>query len=418
MGCILPGYRLSRKEFEDLWDKCIFVFDANVLLDLYSYTSKVREEIVDTIRKLSSRVWIPHQAAFEYYNNRERVKKRQEDNYKFLSNIILDYPDYIKKKIKEKKEIDEYNSIYELKEELINKFTDDFPRIKKELMLISEKYTDLKDLSSIDTCIEKLFCGKVGKPYSLRYLEEICKEGLLRYSLELPPGFEDKDDPDKKGIQIYGDLILWRQIIEMAKERKLPVIFITNEQKRDWWWKPPSSRQIGPRPELVSEFNLATNELFYMYPLDEFLTYSNKYLKTSIKSEFISEIKEHRIEEGSQAETIKELRQSLYPSLAQYQELQNTARKLISPVLVQYLEQQENLKKMVSPALVQYLEQQENIKKMISPVLVQYLEQQEALKKSLCSEVPESKKKETLRSPESSKKFNKKSSDSESSEKH
>jgi hypothetical protein len=98
MDCILPGYKLSSKEFDDLWNKCIFVVDANVLLDLYSYSSKVRKEIIKTFRKVSSRIWIPHQVALEYYDNKERIKKRQEDNYKFLVNIIIDYPDYIEKK--------------------------------------------------------------------------------------------------------------------------------------------------------------------------------------------------------------------------------------------------------------------------------------------------------------------------------
>lgn len=200
--------------------------------------------------------------------------------------------------------------------------------------------------------------------------------GLLRYSQELPPGFEDKDNPEKKGIKIYGDLILWFQIIDMAKEKKLPVILVTNETKKDWWWKPPSSKQIGPRPELISEFNRNTKEIFYMYALDKFLMYSNKYLKTSIKKEYIEEVEEHRTEEESKAQEIEDLRQS---------------------------------------AFSHYLEQQENMKKLISPALTCYTKQQESIKKSLLPDMSETAKpKKTLRSLKSSRKLDEKAGEKNS----
>jgi hypothetical protein len=218
--------------------------------------------------------------------------------------------------------------------------------------------------------------------------------GLLRYSQELPPGFEDKDNPEKKGIKIYGDLILWFQIIDMAKEKKLPVILVTNETKKDWWWKPPSSKQIGPRPELISEFNRNTKEIFYMYALDKFLMYSNKYLKTSIKKEYIEEVEEHRTEEESKAQEIEDLRQSAFSH---------------------YLEQQENMKKLISPAIADYLMQQENMKKLISPALTCYTKQQESIKKSLLPDMSETAKpKKTLRSLKSSRKLDEKAGEKNS----
>jgi hypothetical protein len=236
--------------------------------------------------------------------------------------------------------------------------------------------------------------------------------GLLRYSQELPPGFEDKDNPEKKGIKIYGDLILWFQIIDMAKEKKLPVILVTNETKKDWWWKPPSSKQIGPRPELISEFNRNTKEIFYMYALDKFLMYSNKYLKTSIKKEYIEEVEEHRTEEESKAQEIEDLRQSAF---SHYLEQQENMKKLISPAIADYLMQQENMKKLISPAFADYLVQQENMKKLISPALTCYTKQQESIKKSLLPDMSETAKpKKTLRSLKSSRKLDEKAGEKNS----
>ncbi len=248
----------------------------------------------------------------------------------------------------------------------------------------------------------------------------------LRYSQELPPGFEDKDNPEKKGIKIYGDLILWFQIIDMAKEKKLPVILVTNETKKDWWWKPPSSKQIGPRPELISEFNRNTKEIFYMYALDKFLMYSNKYLKTSIKKEYIEEVEEHRTEEESKAQEIEDLRQSAF---SHYLEQQENMKKLISPAIADYLMQQENMKKLISPAFADYLVQQENMKKLISPAFAEqenmkklispaltcYTKQQESIKKSLLPDMSETAKpKKTLRSLKSSRKLDEKAGEKNS----
>ena len=39
-----PGYyRPTEAEFRRLWDKCIFVLDANVLLNLYRYSEETRK---------------------------------------------------------------------------------------------------------------------------------------------------------------------------------------------------------------------------------------------------------------------------------------------------------------------------------------------------------------------------------------
>jgi len=80
MDCILPSYRLSSEEFDYLWNKCVFVVDTNVLLDLYSYSSEVRKEIIETFEKVSDRIMDFHtKLTLEYYDNKERIKKNQEE---------------------------------------------------------------------------------------------------------------------------------------------------------------------------------------------------------------------------------------------------------------------------------------------------------------------------------------------------
>jgi len=42
----------------------------------------------------------------------------------------------------------------------------------------------------------------------------------------------------------FGDLIIWKEMIEKAKAEKRPIIFVTDDGKSDWWHI-HSSRQKG-----------------------------------------------------------------------------------------------------------------------------------------------------------------------------
>jgi hypothetical protein len=77
MKSTFPGYyRPSADEFKALWDEAIFVFDANVLLGLYTYHESTTNEFLDLLDRISERIWMPHQFAFEYQDN--RIKKIKE----------------------------------------------------------------------------------------------------------------------------------------------------------------------------------------------------------------------------------------------------------------------------------------------------------------------------------------------------
>lgn len=60
----------SPQEFKELWDNGIFCLDANVLLNFYRYSDKAREDLAEVLSSLGNRLWIPHRAAFEFFNRR------------------------------------------------------------------------------------------------------------------------------------------------------------------------------------------------------------------------------------------------------------------------------------------------------------------------------------------------------------
>ena len=72
----------------------------------------------------------------------------------------------------------------------------------------------------VENCIEDFVMNnKVGVKYPLLKLREIYQEGDFRYKYNIPPGFcdmdKDKNDPTK--LQKFGDLIVWKQILDHAR---------------------------------------------------------------------------------------------------------------------------------------------------------------------------------------------------------
>ncbi|XQU07977.1 hypothetical protein P4544_15655 [Halomonas sp. LY9] len=43
MKDVFPEYFKDRDELEKIWENCIFVFDANVIIDLYRYSEDTKK---------------------------------------------------------------------------------------------------------------------------------------------------------------------------------------------------------------------------------------------------------------------------------------------------------------------------------------------------------------------------------------
>jgi len=78
MRDLFPGFYYSYPQGEELsklWEEAIFVFDANMLLNVYRYSSKALDRYLDILNHLKHKIWIPYQVANEYQENREEVIK-------------------------------------------------------------------------------------------------------------------------------------------------------------------------------------------------------------------------------------------------------------------------------------------------------------------------------------------------------
>ena len=124
-----------------------------------------------------------------------------------------------------------------------------------------------------------------------------------RYKNKIPPGFKDSTknpstDYFYKGVEYkrkFGDLILWKQIIEKAKDENIKnVIFITDDEKEDWWYiaKENGDKAIGPLANLTHEIiENAKIDLFHMYNTSAFFQAAKEFTSVEVQDVSIDEIR-------------------------------------------------------------------------------------------------------------------------------
>jgi hypothetical protein len=322
MRDLFPGYyQPTEQEFYELWKECIFSFDTNVLLNIYRYSPQTRERLFDILEKLQERIWVTHQVGYEFHKNRLTVISQQSSAYDKIGKILDE-----NLKIGEigtlQKDLDVYkkHSTIEVQEILKNIET----ALKELLKLLKNNLRNLKqnhpDLSKKDVFQDKIIAilnGRIGSPYpNLLYIYKLSEE---RFKYLIPPGYKDKDDKQKSVPDIYGDAILWLQLIDYAKSEKKPIIFVTDDEKEDWWLK-SERKTIGPRPELVQEMLTEAGVKFYMYSADRFLDYAQKFLHLPEQPEVIEEAREVR-EQDTEFQSFL-IEQKLFPKAELQKKLQ------------------------------------------------------------------------------------------------
>ena len=279
-----PGYRkLQEEDFSRLWNECIFVFDTNVLLNLYRYKTSTRNELLRIFDKIKDRLWIPHQVALEYHDERlnvikslmaayDKLAKLEKENYAKIKNELENY--------KERHPIIDVEMITAVLES-------NYKSISEELEKEKGSHPDWASKDDIKDKIYSLFERKVGESYAQESLEEIYRRGEIRYSLKIPPGYKDKNEKPDFPYKEYGDLVLWFQLIDESKRVNKHIIFITDDTKKDWFIE-----RSSPRPELIQEFFSETGKMLYIYSPKDFMKWSQNYLKITVAETAIKEIED------------------------------------------------------------------------------------------------------------------------------
>lgn len=292
-----PGYFSGAVgDIEKIWDECLFVLDANVLLNLYRYSDFTCTKLLEVFASLADRLWVPHQVVQEYLTNRLTV----------IGEVGRIYDDAIKKVDYLRKGLESQNQHPFVTAQTLTDSFMMFDRIVAELTKNKHVHERRINVDEIKDRLANLLEGKVGNGFSRAQLETIIVDGRERYSQKTPPGYTDI----KKGgdsvifsdiCRPYGDYIVWLQIIEKAQSVNKPVVFVTGDNKEDWWAF-FQGKTLGPQPQLVEEFVTLVGQDFYMYPPDRFLEKANMYLQQDASEQAVNEIRDVR-EENVQSHT-------------------------------------------------------------------------------------------------------------------
>lgn len=294
-------FEFKYKDFDNIKDGCIYIFDTNVLFVPFLISKKGLKDYKKIFKHLKSndRLFIPARVAREFAKNRgENIKsifrKLQEARDRLnkggfdLSSlpILEEEPNY--KRIKEiEAEVNKYKEEYREKiDELANyikKWNWNDP--------VSLFYNELWDKEMIID---------VKKDES-----ELQNDLDFRFEHQIAPGFKDSKKIDK-GI---GDLIIWQTILEIAKDKQKDVVFVTNEEKNDWFYNEYNTT-LYPKFELFDEFRRYTGgKSICIVNFEKFLISQNA------SEDTIKELQELRAESGfliiSREVLISELQRSL-----------------------------------------------------------------------------------------------------------
>lgn len=262
-------YPKDSEQIAAIWKTAIFVPDANILLHCVRHPQHVRDELLRLFAALGQSLWIPYQVGLEFHRNRLDVEKAAWDAYEQVERDCEKAINQARDRLRQLRAHPTINIEKELA--ALDTFIADF---KGRLTTAKEEHpTD--DISNVVDQLSELFNGRVGEKWSAAKLSDIKKEGEARYARKQPPGFLDsKKDGDE--YRKFGDLIIWKDMMEKATTEKRPIIFISDDVKEDWWWIHRGQKK-GARPELSEEFRAVSAQEFHMYEFSNFIRVAAKH---------------------------------------------------------------------------------------------------------------------------------------------
>ncbi|HDR7641220.1 TPA: DUF4935 domain-containing protein, partial [Bacillus wiedmannii] len=291
-------YKYNQEEFKDIFNNCYFVIDTNVLLNLYRYSESTVNDLLEILERISDRLWMPYQVGVEYHFNRVNVILEQQVAYDNICQKIDSQAAELITKFK--KGLDNRHPKIHA-DTIAHKMRDSFDEIITGLKQDKGQHPNLLSEDRIRDSLNELYDSKIGDPYTQDQLDKIYAEGIERYKKKIPPGFEDEQDKKDRTkeydgivyLDKFGDLVVWKQIIEKAKNDQKPIIFVTDDVKPDWW-QIEKGRTIGPRVELLNEFRRETDVSFYMYKSEQFINQIQLHLSGEVNENAIKEIEDLR----------------------------------------------------------------------------------------------------------------------------
>lgn len=267
MDRVFPGsYALTPDALAELWPQAIFSFDTNVLLSVYSYSPETRSELLQAMEQIGTRgkIFLTWQVMTEFHRLRMDKIREQDTTADQLTDAFKKLCDAIDDKIKRS---DGHHPDVDL--EQIRQIAEEAREKATPLLAHTERgrVDPLND--DFLRQITSIFGEAIGTRPTPDEDRQHREEGSRRAESKIPPGFADNRKKDG-GV---GDYLIWVELLKLAEREKLPVIFVTNDRKPDWWEHYERESQerepIAPRMELVNEMQAHANVRYHqLLPLE------------------------------------------------------------------------------------------------------------------------------------------------------
>lgn len=259
----------------------IVVCDANVFLEIYSYSPGYCEYALSCLEAVKDYIVMPSMVEIEYTKHFQKMFRKMNNRINDARKSLLQQIDNANNNCMSTisnierigfSEIDELKDILSQQYELMSSKVEDFFDDRSQaLELLSNSWGDEDHVFSLYENIKRKKNIMPGFSQSELYL--LCEQGKKRYEKSIPPGYRDND---KDGLGKYGDYIWWKEVIRYSEINHCDVILVTDDVKEDWWHKNENGTREF-RNELIKEFGRSkqnieayTTKQFYEIVKNEF----------------------------------------------------------------------------------------------------------------------------------------------------
>ncbi|WP_282036184.1 PIN-like domain-containing protein [Saccharicrinis aurantiacus] len=255
-------YHIGEHE-ENIYNNALIVLDTNSLLNLYRYSKDPRAKYLEILSHVNDRLFLTHQIGAEFYKNRHALITDRSSFKSNLKKFIDKQHDFLLNSIESSAECSSLR-ILRHEEDLRKEIENDIIDVRTKISARIDKFMDDVDINYIyrdDPILKEitdLYSDKITAELSLDDKKAIFKEGDERFLNKIPPGYKDEKKPSPFK---YGDLIIWKELMRLASEKKTDILFISDDRKEDWVIE-LNGKDLGARKELIKEFYSETGQLF------------------------------------------------------------------------------------------------------------------------------------------------------------